>query len=100
MLQANAPDSFLFSVFYSNANQYLTRRTASSFARLLLAADVRLIDFNYPAQPVPVWPDHSSAKLVQPLPGRVIAPQVQHPLQTKGIGSILLVSYVPHRPKQ
>ena len=99
MPQANAPDSLNAFVFHSNANQCLTCSTAPALAGFFLAADVRLIDLNYAAQFVPARPDHSSAQFVQPLPGGVITPQVQHPLQSKGIGSVFLVSDVPHRPE-
>src|SRR5712692_7962885 len=55
--------------------------------------------FNPATQPIPVWPDHRPPQLVQPGPGRLVAPQSQNALQAERTGTILLAGDVPHGAK-
>ena len=48
------------------------------------------------AEPVSPGTNHGAPDLVKPGPGRLVAPQSQHPLQAKGTGSMLLARHKPN----
>src|SRR5487761_1175149 len=60
------------------------------------AADVAFVYFDPAVEQVSPRPDHGAAQLVQPGPGRLIALQAQHPLQSQRAGAILLRCHPPH----
>ena len=65
----------------------------------LSCAPVGLVHLDAARQPVPAWPDHGAAELVQPRPRRLVASQTQGSLQPQGAHPTLLVGDPPHRPK-
>src|SRR5215472_2570429 len=93
--QADASDtaSLLLS---RNYNQGFLFRSATSHA-FLQPAQKGFIDFHGPSQPFTARPDHRPAQFMQPSPGRLVAPQAQHPLQPQSAHAILLRGHPPHR---
>jgi hypothetical protein len=46
---------------------------------------------------LPLWTDHRPAQLVQHCPGRMVASQTQHPLESQGTDTALLIRHPPDR---
>ena len=60
---------------------------------------VSLVNLNAPAEAITSGPHHSAPKLVQPSPGRLVAAQAQHPLQSQCTRPVLLAGEPPHGSK-
>jgi hypothetical protein len=63
------------------------------------ATDIGFINLNRSGQPVPPRTNHCPAQFVEPIPGRIIAPNTKNPLQSQSAGSIFLTGYKPHGEK-
>jgi len=96
--KSNSTYSLWPFIFYGNANQSFAFSTTSSFAGLF-TADIGLVNFNKSRQTITSGTDHRSTKFMKPLPSSIIAPEIKYSLESKCIGSVLLSSNVPHRPK-
>lgn len=97
--QTNPPNSFGIFVFNGDSNGDLTLCSAPTLSRFLLPSNIGLVCLHNPSQPVTARPNHSTAQLMKPLPGCLVASKSQSSLQAKSVGTIFLAGYVPHRPK-
>lgn len=97
--QTNPPDSFELLVFHGDSNGDLPRCSATAISWFSFSPNVGFIDLDSPHQLVATRSDHRTAKLVKPLPSGLVAAKSQRPLQTKGVGTILLACYMPDRPE-
>ena len=70
---------------------------AASSNFLAFTAQKGLIDFYGTAKPLSTWAHHGPTELVQPRPGRFVAPEAQDSLKTKGTNAVLLVGEIPNR---
>ncbi len=95
----NSPDSFKVLVFNSDPHGDFSRCSTAAFSWFLFPSNVGFIDLHRSCQPVTARPHHRTAKLVKPLPSCLVAPKSKRSLQAKGVGTILLAGYMPHRPK-
>lgn len=71
---------------------------AAQYARSL-GANVRFVDINLPGQLIPIGSDHRSAKLLQPCPGGLVAPQPESSLDAKGARTVFVAGDLPGRKK-
>jgi hypothetical protein len=96
-LHADAPDAC--PVFLCrDGNQGLTFGLPASDA-FLQAPQIGFVYLHRSCQPVTARPHHRSPELVQPGPGRLVAAQAQHSLQTQCTGAVLLARQPVHRPQ-
>ena len=72
---------------------------AAAARPVLGSADVGFVDLDTSGEPLAPRSHHGPTQLVEPGPGRLIAAQPQHSLQTQGTHSILLTGDVPHGPE-
>src|SRR5208283_4819527 len=61
----------------------------------LLPTQVALIDLDVTGELIPIGPHHRPPELVEPRPGRLVAPEAQGPLQTKRARPVLLARDLP-----
>jgi hypothetical protein len=78
-----------------NDHDELLSHTATPFAPLAGASDIRFVNLDFSNQLGATWPDHRLAKLVQHRPGSLLAPESQHALKTKYTDPEFLVGGVP-----
>src|ERR1700684_1911283 len=90
----NPPDSRPI-LLRSNNNQGLfqVQPTRKSF---LQAADITFVHLHSAGKSVACRPHHGASQLMQPRPGRLVALQSEHPLQTQCAGTALLRRHPPH----
>ena len=94
----DAPQPAPADLLNCHGNQHLIQLAPAPRAGLS-CAPVGLVHLDAARQPVPAWPDHGAAELVQPRPRRLVASQTQGSLQPQGAHPTLLVGDPPHRPK-
>lgn len=98
LLKTYAADPLWPLVFHGDSNQRLTCGTTATFARLIFASNKCLVNLDTPQKLITVWPYHSPAQFVQPLPSGLIS-QAKDTLKSHGVGAIFLARNMPHRPK-
>src|SRR5690606_6074921 len=59
------------------------------------ASEERLIHFHFADQAISAGPHHGSAKLLEPDPGRLVAPEPKSSLKSEGTDPMLLIGDVP-----
>ena len=97
LLKTNT-SKFLALVLDRYNNQCLPRRSSTSFARLF-TPNIHFVNLDNTRQSIPARSHHRVPQSMQPQPRRMIASQPQEPLQPHCADTVLLIGYVPHRPK-
>ena len=95
MPQSDAPNSVMLYLDGNHHNRLFDRFAA--FGAVFLPSNIAFVNLHASTQPIPAGTHHRPAKLLKPGPGRGVAFQIQHSLEPKRVGPILLSGQLPHR---
>jgi len=100
ILNSSKPYSADMPSIYLCSNEYqcLALSAATSLSRFF-ATDKCFVHLNCSCEPIATRPDHSTTKLMQPCPSRLVTAQSQNPLKPFCVGTILLAGHPPNCPE-